>query len=320
LAHTGHSQIRKKGKATVELRDVVGRSLAVAHISSAQAELLFQLEEMAGGTVTQEQIRKLKASFLRHEAGGDVEPDQQLLKDLLEGEADGSLKHMVKLETPSPRRSRTATSILDGDDSTDDEDTHEPELSSSTSSKVSGVAFVTTESHRQALLNPDVVGFDVAMCTNASGKPMLVVICRDADNKMIMALTCYLWSQRREAFRWVFEEVIPYLYGREFCNRVCTFMADRDPQAAQVVDDLIAAGVYPNAFRKVCYFHLILQELLTEFGSSGYLLGYVTIVRDWCRRMAYVYETEAEAKYSWKALIYWVENNAPANDSGFVVV
>jgi hypothetical protein len=300
------------------MREVVGRSLAVAQISSAQADLLFQLEAMAGGTVTPEQIRKLKASFLAHEAG-DVEPDQQLLNDLLEGEAAGSLRHMVKLVTPVDRRSRTASSILDGD-SSDDEDAHEPALSSSTSSKVSGVAFVTTESHRQALLNPDVVGFDVAMCTNASGKPMLLVICQDADKKMIMALTCYLWSQRREAFRWVFEEVIPSLYGREFCNRVCTFMADRDPQAAQVIDDLIASGMYPNAFRKVCYFHLILQELLTEFGSSGYLLAYVTIVRDWCRRMAYVYETKEEANFAWTKLIKWVETNAPSHDAGFVVV
>jgi hypothetical protein len=137
---------------------------------------------------------------------------------------------------------------------------------------------------------------------------------------MVQALTCYLWSQRREAFRWVFQEVIPELYGKEFCKRVTTFLADGDPQAADVIDDLIASGLYPNAKRKSCYYHLILQDLLAVFGSSEYMLQYVKVVREWCRRMAYVYETMEEADYAWGQLLRWVRETVPNTDGGFSAV
>jgi hypothetical protein len=311
--HTNHVKTPRVGTTTAEMVDVAGRAMAVANITAVQAGLLYTLEQMASGTLSLAQIQNLKRLFLQDKADGLL-PDEQLVRDLTAARDAGEVfcEFLYDSDPPPNTHVADAAAALAGANPGGNSTPTDP------TRKLKAAGFVTAESHRKGKLFPELIYIDIAESSNSKGWPVLVIIGRDANGKLIQILTIYLWCKRREAFSWVLSVCLPTIYGVDWCRAVCIFMADRDPQQAAIIDDLIKT-LYLNAFRKVCYFHLLLQEFVTMFGNSAFMADYLGVIRDWCYQLAYVYETVEQTEYAWNRLIRWITNHVPGPQAGFVV-
>ena len=216
-----------KGKSTEEMLDVVGNAMATVQLSAIQASILYDLDGMANGTVSEAQINSLKKRFLAVEADGR-KPDLHLAEMLRKGEKEGELKCCLLYSDPPHRNTGASAAAARLSDAAP------PPPVPSPTPQLLAAAYVTAESHRKALLNPDVMYCDIAESTNSEGMPLLLIILRDGNGNLIQALTVYLWCKRDEAFTWVFGTAIPQIYGRKWCAAVCTIIMDRDPQQARV--------------------------------------------------------------------------------------
>ena len=300
---------------TNQLLETVGCGMATAQLSGLQAATLWDLDALAQGTVSQAQLNRLKQRYLQNKAGGRT-PEQQLVDTLLSAQEKGAIQCQILESHPPKKDGCSKTPAVQAHIGKDTPPAAQP----NPGRELLAAAFVTTESRRKALLNPDVMYCDIAQSTNNKNWPLFLVLLRDGGGKLIQALTVFMWSKGRDAFKWVFEVAIPNIYGQSWCEAVCAIICDRDSQQAKVIDYVIQRGHFKHGVRKVCYFHLILQELLTAFGNAEYTKSYVQVVRSWCYQMAYVYETESEANYAWKQLKQWVVQNVPTREGGYKTV
>ena len=300
---------------TNQMLETVGYGMATAQLSALQAATLWDCDALALGTVSHAQLNSLKQRYLQNKAGGRT-PEQQLVDTLLSAQENGAIQCQILESHPPKKDGSSKAAAVQAHIGKDTPPAAQPNRGP----ELLAAAFVTTESHRKALLNPDVMYCDIAQSTNNKNWPLFLVLLRDGGGKLIQALTVFMWSKGRAALKWVFEVAIPNIYGKSWCAAVCAIICDRDPQQATIIDHVIDTRLFEHGVRKVCYFHLILQELATAFGNASHTKSYVQVVRSWCYQMAYVYETESEANYAWKQLKQWVVQNVPTREGGYKTV
>lgn len=173
------------------------------------------------------------------------------------------------------------------------------------------VAIVTTAGQLAAQKFGDTISFDGAFGLASDKRPWFVFCCLDGNGKLVNLLTGILWAPCFAAYVWLFTTAVPHLLGRRFADLVRNMVADRDPWAARACDYAIEKGVYAFAKRCVCYFHLVLQEVMKRFSNWGALAPKIDFVRQVLHKLAYCYETVQEANFACQFLKAWVKSNFP---------
>lgn len=80
-------------------------------------------------------------------------------------------------------------------------------------------AWSTDEQIRLAHLFPESLAADTTSATNNEKRELLLLCMLDSFNKGQIVLQCFLPSQKRYVFGWIFQDVIPTLLGVEVVKK-----------------------------------------------------------------------------------------------------
>lgn len=122
------------------------------------------------------------------------------------------------------------------------------------------VAWVTAEGKIYHIKYPRVLGFDVKFGTNNEKRPLCRVVGRNTNNKNLPIMNCFLPSQQRYVFAWIFEEAVPYLLDREALLKTSIMPTDEDPHecaALSVALDLEDSPYGERARHRLCKWHKV---------------------------------------------------------------
>ena len=149
---------------------------------------------------------------------------------------------------------------------------------------------------------------DVTCKTNAENRPLFKVQGIDGEGKIFTRMNVLLWDESREAFDWAFATAIPSILG-DSASAGSVIISDGDGQEIIAIDDAIRSGIFPNATRLRCFWHLVHQALARIFGLGQYDSDQMQVVRLWLNELAYNVETEEEFEISYTKLQQWIEVN-----------
>ncbi len=161
---------------------------------------------------------------------------------------------------------------------------------------------------------PEVLMIDVTMGTNNQGRPLAVTCSPGPDMKTFVPMRCFLPSQCRWVFDWLFSSAIPLLLGRESLQRTQLVLSDGDPKIYHAFDDAQLKW-YPNAKHGLCLFHLVTKPLKMLNSSLMYtdleeVQDQLHTFKEWIftfMRLGGV-ETEWEYKTSKHLMMEWLES------------
>ena len=83
---------------------------------------------------------------------------------------------------------------------------------------------------------PEVIGVDGTHETNNESRPLLTLSVKDSDGNVIVVLRCFAPNERSWLFRWLFQEALPVLLGKDTLELVKLIMTDGDSQEMTQVD------------------------------------------------------------------------------------
>ena len=75
--------------------------------------------------------------------------------------------------------------------------------------------WVLTSGRRLFRAFPEVVGVDGTHETSNEGLPLLTLSVNDSNGNVIVVVRCFASNERSWLFRWLFQEAIPVLLGKE---------------------------------------------------------------------------------------------------------
>jgi len=123
------------------------------------------------------------------------------------------------------------------------------------------VAWARADEKRLFELHPEVFMIDVTFGTNCEGRPLGMTAAVDSNMHSFTPLRAFLPSECRWVFRWLWEEAILTLLGKETLNRVQLVLSDGDSKIYVPFDDAQKKGLYRNAVHGLCQYHLVTQKL-----------------------------------------------------------
>ena len=121
------------------------------------------------------------------------------------------------------------------------------------------VAWVHEDDKRFFWLYPEVIMCDVTEGTNSGKRPLYALLCKNRDNKYPVIFKCFMPSQQKWVFQWIFQTEFPELLGRLVCQRVQLIITDGDINEHGPFLDAILY-LFPNAKHKLCMYHLVTQK------------------------------------------------------------
>jgi MULE transposase domain len=134
---------------------------------------------------------------------------------------------------------------------------------------------------------PEVVGVDGTHETNNEGRPLLTLSVKDSNGNVIVVVRCFAPNERSWLFRWLFQEAIPVLLGKDTLQLVKLIMTDGDSQEMTQVDYAIDR-FFVNAIRTRCGWHLVHQGWRRECRGLGFRKGkraaarrQVRVIQNW---------------------------------------
>ena len=178
------------------------------------------------------------------------------------------------------------------------------------------VAWLFPEGKRLFDLFPEVIMVDVTMQTNKEDRPLFLLVIRDSQAKYIPILKIFLPNQKRWIFRWVFQNAIPSLLGKESLNKVQIMISDGDTDMYSQFDNA-REQYYPNSWRLLCAFHLVDRAISnnghtlicgkgtedSEFGKQK------NILKRWLYSFVFPsYESKEECNLSWVLFRGWLHS------------
>jgi hypothetical protein len=139
---------------------------------------------------------------------------------------------------------------------------------------------------------PEVLFIDGTHKTNNEKYPLFTVGIRDENFKMNVILRAFCPNEKAWMFQWLFKEAIPAVLGADACQRVCTILTDGDSQETAELDAAISMGIYGNAVRRRCGWHIIHQgcknilfpKFITGVDKDGLTKEVVGRVKMWVQR------------------------------------
>ena len=117
-------------------------------------------------------------------------------------------------------------------------------------------AWVTPLEKLRFKMFPMVIYCDATMDTNNEGRPLLTMTGKDTSSKTFTILRVYLPNQQMWVFRWVFNVLLPEMYGNQVLSNVNTFITDGDSQEISQLDNAITT-FFPRVKRIRCGWHII---------------------------------------------------------------
>ena len=115
-----------------------------------------------------------------------------------------------------------------------------------------------TQYHRRLFQAfPEVLYVDGTHGTNNDRMPLLTVGIRDRKFNMHVVIRAFIPNERAWLFRWIFHCGIPALMGSTACQKVKLVVTDGDSQETTQLDEAIRAGIYGEAKRRRCGWHII---------------------------------------------------------------
>jgi hypothetical protein len=115
------------------------------------------------------------------------------------------------------------------------------------------------ETRRAFQAYPEVLFIDGTHKTNNEKYPLFTVGIRDENFKMLVVLRAFCPNERAWMFGWLFREAIPSILGFNACKRVKTIITDGDSQETKELDAAIAIGIFGDAMRRRCGWHILHQ-------------------------------------------------------------
>jgi len=110
------------------------------------------------------------------------------------------------------------------------------------------VAWVLPIERHQFHLFPCIVHIDSTMCTNKEGRPLLTMSGRDSSGNQFIFFRAFLPNECAWVFKWVFQNVMPTLFGKDALKRIVLFVTDGDQQLSLQLD-LATEKYFPNTYR-----------------------------------------------------------------------
>lgn len=150
---------------------------------------------------------------------------------------------------------------------------------------------------------------DVTCKTNNEGRPLLKVQGVDGEGHSYAIANIILWDESEDAFIWAFQTALSHLLGAPVCGAVTVIISDGDPNEIQAIDASIKLGLFPNAKRKRCFWHLAYQELAKTFGVGTFDSLEMSVIRRWLNELAYTVEKKEQFQISSTALVHWIRDN-----------
>ena len=117
-------------------------------------------------------------------------------------------------------------------------------------------AWVTPLEKLRFKMFPMVIYCDATMDTNNEGRPLLTMTGKDTSSKTFTILRVYLPNQQMWVFRWVFNVLLPEMYGNQVLSNVNTIITDGDSQEISQLDNAITT-FFPHVKRIRCGWHII---------------------------------------------------------------
>jgi len=108
---------------------------------------------------------------------------------------------------------------------------------------------------------PDFFAMDVTERTNIEKRSMFLVTGQDGNNKIFIALHCFMPNAQMDSFNWIYDYAMPLLIGEEtlLMNKV-TITDGEDALYTPLVNQTEREGPWQNSKHYRCTYHLFTQE------------------------------------------------------------
>lgn len=151
---------------------------------------------------------------------------------------------------------------------------------------------------------PEVMFVDGTHKTNNEKYPLFTVGIRDENFNVIVILRAFCPNERGWMFEWLFKEAIPSILGKDVCKKVGTIITDGDSQETTELDAAIAMGVYGDAKRRRCGWHvlhqgiknILFQKFISVLDKSADVIQVVGHVKGWIQE-SLMKNVETELEY-----------------------
>lgn len=118
------------------------------------------------------------------------------------------------------------------------------------------VCWTSDQQRRYFQMFPEVIGFDITHKTNAEKRPMFIIVARTSNGKNIPIMNAFCPSEAKWVFNWMFEDALPYLFGKPVLQRVRLATTDQDPQCNDAFSEAMV-DYFPNARMRLCKWHKV---------------------------------------------------------------
>jgi MULE transposase domain len=176
------------------------------------------------------------------------------------------------------------------------------------------VAWITNEEKRLFELFPEVLKADVTSQTNKEKRPLFLVVGKDSHGKTFTVLRCFMPSEQKWIFQWLWETAIPILVRKSVLRRNVMLLTDGD---FNEYEPFVNARntLYPHSQHGLCCYHLINQAMskklglcLSHLSEKGKEL--INIFTDWVHSWTNEVETMPEYQLSKDVLDSWFKSLA----------
>ena len=144
-----------------------------------------------------------------------------------------------------------------------------------------GVGWSTKESQQYFRKYPYVLGFDVKYGSNNERRPLFRVVSKTIQNRNVPLVNCFLPSQQKYAFKWVFEKAIPECLPQKFLTMVSVMISDDDQHqlwALDIVRTLPGLIYGTSHIVKTCKWHKV-RTYRASFICTYMFSYYVVVIR-----------------------------------------
>jgi hypothetical protein len=176
------------------------------------------------------------------------------------------------------------------------------------------VAWVTSEEKRLFHLFPEVLKADVTSQTNKERRPLFLLVGKDSYGSTFTALRCFMPSEQKWMFQWLWESATPLLMGKAVLRRNNLLLTDGD---FNEYEPFVNARdtLYPNSQHGLCCYHLISLAISNKLGLclshlSARGKAFIRTFTDWVHSWTNDVETMEEYNLSKAALDCWFKSPA----------
>lgn len=173
-------------------------------------------------------------------------------------------------------------------------------------------AWVDHKGLRLLQKSPEVLAFDVTSGVTSEKRPLLRGAALTRNHKSIPFFECFLPSESRWVFHWVFNEALPELLPISILSRVRLILTDEDMNCYSQLEVAFAGGVLPYATHRLCSWHKIDRNFSTAYTQSrrkGNDSVMLRLLHDWLFRFTRDVNSKKEWDYLMGTLETFIENS-----------